>query len=342
MQIGLGNSVEKAGRAFLPAQPSMQMGALLWSLGIALLSGCSSSGSQDDVTKGANVLNNQPPVVRKVTLVPTPLTLAGPLAVQIDVHDPDGQQLTTRVQWIVNGAPVTGVNGPELRPDLVKRGDMVAVEVVASDGEAESVPFRTEPVQVVNTPPILTRVMIEADGPQGSNRVQAKVDAADPDRDEIQYTYQWWHNDKQVTEGTENALDTTGYGRKDIVGVEVIARDQESASLAMRATPIVLGNSPPEITSNPAVLNNREQYDYAVQVKDIDGDPITFALETAPPGMSIDKTSGQVTWKVTPGLTGTHRVKIVAEDGQGGSTWQEFEVTIPSTAQTATQSSPQG
>jgi hypothetical protein len=294
------------------------------------------------MSNGTSGANNQPPIVRKVTLLPSPLTLVGPLAVQIDVHDPDGQQPNTRVQWIVNGTPVIGVTGPELQPDLLKRGDLVAVEVVASDGQSESIPFRTEPVQVVNTVPIIRRVMIEADGPQGSNRVQAKVDAIDADRDDIQYTYRWWHNDKQVKEGTEHVLDTTGYGRKDIVGVEVIARDQEAPSLAVRATPIVLGNSPPEITSNPTALSNREQYDYTVQAKDIDGDPVSFALETAPPGMSIDKTSGQVSWKVTPGLTGTHRVKVVAEDGQGGTTWQEFEITIPSTVQTSTQQPPQG
>ncbi len=342
MQRLLFSALGDAGRGTLPAQPSSGMLLLSCGMGVVLLSGCTAGGSQDDATNTVNGFTNQPPVVRKVTVVPSPLTLVGPVAVQIDVHDPDGQQPTTRVHWIVNGTPITGGNGPELRPDLLKRGDMVGVEVVASDGQAESAPFRTEPVQVMNTPPIVTRVVIEADGPQGSNRVQAKVDAADPDRDEIQYTFRWWHNDKQVKEGIENVLDTTGYGRKDIVGVEVIARDQENASSAMRATPIVLGNSPPEITSNPAALNNREQYDYTVQAKDIDGDPVTFALETAPPGMSIDKTSGQVMWKVTPGLTGTHRVKVVAEDGQGGTTWQEFEVTIPSTAQTATSQARQG
>ena len=49
--------------------------------------------------------------------------------------------------------------------------------------------------------------------------------------------------------------------------------------------------------------------------------------------MMIDKATGQVTWPVTQGLAGTHRVRIVVEDGHGGSAWQEFEVTIPSTAQ---------
>lgn len=305
------------------------------------VTGCSSSVG-DGAGSGTGAESNRPPAVRLVTIVPDPLTLAGPIAAHVAADDPDGNEVTHRFQWIVNGAPVAGATGPELKPDFVKRGDTVAVEVVASDGQADSAPFRTNPVTVVNTPPILARVTIESDGPQGSNRLQAKVDAIDPDRDEIRYTYRWWRNDKQIKEGAEGILDTTGFGRKDVIGVEVIARDEEAVSPAVRATPIVLGNTPPQITSDPASLTNREQYDYTVQAKDVDGDPVTFTLETAPPGMTIDKSTGQITWKVMAGLTGTHRVKIMAEDGQGGTAWQEFEVTIPSTAQSPNPQPPPG
>jgi hypothetical protein len=185
-------------------------------------------------------------------------------------------------------------------------------------------------------------VIIEAGLPEKGTRVLAKVDAVDPDHDEIHYTYRWWRNDRQVKEGEEGVLDTTGFGRKDIVAVEVVARDQEASSLPARSSPIVLGNSPPQIVSNPAVLTNREQYEYIVQAKDVDGDTVSYGLETAPPGMTIDKVTGQVIWHVTTGLAGTHRVKVVVDDGQGGTAWQEFEVSIPSTAQSPTSPPTQG
>ncbi|HQR14626.1 MAG TPA: putative Ig domain-containing protein [Nitrospira sp.] len=246
--------------------------------------------------------------------------------------DPDGTEPTKRFQWIVNGAPVLGATGPELDSMHAKRGDQVALEVVALDGELESAPYRTDPIPVVNTPPLVSHVTVEADA-EKNNRVHAKVDAVDPDRDEIHYSYRWWRNDKQVKEGEESVLDTTGFGRKDVVVVEVTARDQDAAAAPVRSTPSALGNSPPLIVSNPAALTNREQYEYVVQAKDVDGDTVTYGLETGPPGMTIDKTTGQVNWKVIPGVAGTHRVKIMAEDGQGGIAWQEFELSIPSTAQ---------
>ena len=68
-------------------------------------------------------------------------------------------------------APGSGSDWFELEPDHVKRGDQVALEVIASDGQAESAPYRTEPVVVVNTPPLVSHVTIEADAPEKGNRV---------------------------------------------------------------------------------------------------------------------------------------------------------------------------
>ena len=321
-------------------RPSSSACWILAALVVAAAEGCSSSPQDGSVVSGATK-NNHPPIVRLVTIVPNPLILAGPITAHVVADDPDGAEPTKRFQWIINGAPVLGATGLELDPIHAKRGDQVALEVVALDGELESAPYRTDPIPVVNTPPLVSHVMVEADG-EKTNRVFAKVDAVDPDRDEIHYSYRWWRNDKQVKEGEEGALDTTGFGRKDVVVVEVTARDQDTAAAPVRSAPSALGNSPPLIVSDPASLTNREQYEYVIQAKDVDGDTVTYGLETGPPGMTVDKATGHVSWKVIPGVAGTHRVKIVVEDGQGGIAWQEFELSIPSTAQSQVSVPPQG
>lgn len=312
----------------------------LTALVVAAVAGCTSSPQDGSVATGATQ-NNHAPSVRLVTIVPNPLMLAGPITAHVMADDPDGTEPTKRFQWIVNGSPMLGATGPELAPVHVKRGDQVALEVIALDGQLESAPYRTDPVSVVNTPPIVSLVAVEADA-EHSNRVLAKVNAIDPDRDEIHYSYRWWRNDKQVKDGEESALDTTGFGRKDVVVVEVTARDQEAAAAPVRSAPSALGNSPPLIVSNPPALTNREQYVYLVQAKDVDGDTIAYNLETGPPGMTIDKATGLVNWNVIPGVAGAHRVKIIAEDGQGGIAWQEFELSIPSAARSPVSVTPEG
>ncbi len=328
------------GRFFLPNLTSSAR-CLLMALVVVAVGGCSSSPQDGSVAAGTTK-NNHPPTVRLVTIVPNPVILAGPITAHVMADDPDGTEPTKRFQWIVNGIPVLGATGPELDPAHAKRGDQVALEVVALDASSESAPYRTDPVPVVNTPPLVSHVTVEPEAPERGHRVLAKVNAVDPDRDEIHYSYRWWRNDKQVQEGEEGVLDISGFGRKDVVVVEVTARDQEAAAAPVRSAPSALGNSPPLFVSNPAALTNREQYEYAVQAKDVDGDSISYGLETGPPGMTIDKTTGQVNWTIIPGAAGTHRVKIVAEDGQGGVAWQEFELSIPSTAQSQTSSPSQG
>ena len=340
MKTGVWSMIERCGERLCPHTVISPARWLLAASVVAVVGGCSSSPQDGSVVSGTTK-NNHAPVVRLVTIVPNPLILAGPITAHVMADDPDGTEPTKRFQWIVNSAPVLGATGLELDPVHVKRGDQVSLEVVAFDGELESAPYRTEPVSVVNTPPLVSHVTVEADA-EHSSRVLAKVDAVDPDRDEIHYNYRWWRNDKQVKEGEESVLDTTGFGRKDVVVVEVIARDQDAAAAPVRSAPSALGNSPPLIVSNPAALTNREQYEYVVQAKDVDGDTVSYVLETGPPGMTIDRATGQVSWKVIPGVAGTHRVKIMAEDGQGGIAWQEFELSIPSTAQSQASLPPQG
>ncbi|MCC2640436.1 MAG: hypothetical protein K0S45_849 [Nitrospira sp.] len=301
------------------------------SFSIVIFWGCSSSPQDGSVIVGS-AKHNQAPTIRLVTIIPSPLTLAQPITAHVAADDPDGADLTTRFQWIVNDVPLFGATGVELKPEHVKRGDQVALEVIVSDGQTDSAPFRTEPITVVNTPPLVGQVTIETDLPQESNRVYARVNAFDSDHDELHYSYRWWRNDKQVKDGEENFLDTAGFGRKDMVALEVIVRDLDTAGMPVRATPVVLGNSPPQILSSPAVLTNKEQYEYAVRAKDPDGDGINYGLETAPPGMAIDRGTGQITWKLTPVSAGTHRVKVMVDDGQGGMAWQDFEISIPSPA----------
>jgi len=98
---------------------------------------------------------------------------------------------------------------------------------------------------------------------------------------------------------------------------------------------LVLGNSPPKIVSTPVMPNGRDQFVYAVQAKDAEGDPVTFSLEAAPPGMTIDKMTGLISWKIPAGLIGTHHVRVVAEDGQGGASFQEFDLTLALPAATS-------
>jgi len=325
--IEAGND-EQLARGLRPRAPRhVWRAVLLVPLSVILL-GCQRGevGADNPITKLTT--GNHPPVIRAATFHPTPLVLTGPIVVHVDAQDIDRNPLSFRYRWIVNGQPVRNQNGEQLPPELLKRGDAVSVEIWPHDGMVEGSLFATEPVVVSNSPPEVIHLAIEPESFSPGILVQARADISDVDRDLIRVSYRWWKNDLLVQEGDEEEMDTAGFSRGDTLSVEAVPFDGVQKGKAVRSVPIRVGNIPPRILSAPAksIVNNR--YDYHVEATDAESDAITFSLETAPPGMTIDEHNGSVAWQVSPDQIGVHKVRILVKDSQGAIAFQEFELNL--------------
>jgi hypothetical protein len=246
----------------------------------------------------------------------------------VDAQDVDRNPLSFRYRWIVNGQTVRNQEGEQLPQELLKRGDAVSVEIWPHDGIVEGRAFTTEPLVVGNSPPVVAHLVIEPESVFPGVRVQARADISDVDRDLIRVSYRWWKNDTLVQEGDEAEQDTAGFSRGDTLSVEAVPFDGVQKGTAVRSVPLRVGNTPPRIVSAPAksIVNNR--YDYQVEATDAESDAITFSLETAPPGMTIDDHKGFVSWQISPDQIGVHKVRILAKDSQGAIAFQEFELNL--------------
>jgi hypothetical protein len=255
--------------------------------------------------------------------------LNGPVSVQIEAEDPDRNPLTFRHQWFINGNRVEGETRPTLAPSFLKRGDHVSVTVVATDGRLESKPLQSSSAVVDNTPPEVTKIAVE---PTGSDRTRfrAVVEGVDIDQDAVTYAFRWRRNTAVVLEGEQSTLDTGSFARGDSLTVEVTPHDASGAGKPRLSEPIALGNSAPTITSRPPSNFEKGAFSYSVQATDEDKDVLKYELATAPTGMTIDPTTGVITWQVGSDIKGKHRVRVAVQDGQGGSAYQDFEVTLAS------------
>ena len=93
-------------------------------------------------------------------------------------------------------------------------------------------------------------------------------------------------------------------------------------------------NLAPEITSTPvtsAIFNNA--YTYDVDAVDPNSDAVTYSLLMNPAGMTINTSTGLVSW--TPDAMGDHTVKVGASDATY-ITNQEYVLTVSGTAPTVT------
>jgi hypothetical protein len=286
------------------------------------------SGEKGEPASQASGTANHPPVVKAASIMPSPVTLSGPLTVLVEAQDLDLNSISFRYRWLVNGLAIVGQTGESLQPELLKRGDQVAVEVTPFDGTIEGAPFLSGSASVVNTPPIISDVTVDFDHQAQGRRVLATVDVVDADHDSLSLTYRWRKNEAVLKEGEEPTLDLTGLSAKDTIMVEVMASDGAPDGTATATERFTLSNSAPTIVSNPSSSPEGGQYDYLVRATDADGDPVTYALEVAPPGMTIDANTGRIHWQVSPDMKGSYRVRVLAKDPQGGFAAQEFDLSL--------------
>lgn len=82
-------------------------------------------------------------------------------------------------------------------------------------------------------------------------------------------------------------------------------------------------------------------FTYQVQAVDANGDAITYSLETAPVGMTIDPATGAVSWPVPAAGNGTQIARIAVSDPSGLKTTQTLSlpIVLPRTGWVATASS---
>jgi hypothetical protein len=296
---------------------------------LAVLSGTAcTGGTASEPAKGAGIDGNGPPVMVLAKISQSPISLTGPVGVQALAEDPERESITYSYQWYVNDVPIAGQTNPTFPAELLRRGQMISVEITPSDGRQKGKSVRTLAVGVGNTAPHITAVGLTPQTIQPGGKLTAEVAASDSDHDRIDLTYRWFRNDVVVKDGEEAYFDTTGLAPRDKVVVEVTARDSQAVGNMLRSDVVTLGNTAPAIVSTPPALVTPDQYEYMVRATDSDGDRLTYELETAPAGMTIESGSGQITWMIPPGNRGVFHVKVLAKDGQGGTAYQEFDLAL--------------
>jgi len=308
----------------------------LGALAMAIVLGCS-GGEQKPEPSGAPMGGasapkaasgeNHAPVIERVRLEPEVPIPGGHVRALVQTSDPDGGSLRLRYAWTLDGAPA-GSDAPELTLERGRKGEELALSVVASDGSAESAPGHARTV-LGNRPPQLTAVLLEpAEGLKVGGTVKAVPEAQDPDDDALSYEVEWLVNGKPFHESGLQ-LDTRSLHRGDQIQVEVRATDGNITTDPVKSRDLQIGNSAPKIVSRPEIRFEDGVFRYAVEARDPDGDRhFRYSLVNAPEGMSIDRMGGEIRWQPRPDQSGKHAIEVAVEDGQGGKDSQVFEVTI--------------
>lgn len=264
------------------------------------------------------------PRITRIEIVPATPDLQSVLTVQLQSEDPTPGRETYRYKWFINKKEVG--DQPVLSLAGFRQGDLVSVQVIPSNGNADGVPVQSSPVKIGNNPPGVTVVKLVPDALKAGQAVRAEVEGSDKDGDSIRYDYEWYIND-QIIDGNNGAdLDGKSIHSSDKVFVKVTPSDSYSQGAPKFSRMIVVTNQPPEITSLPPTEMEEGKYIYQIIAKDPDGDPLNFQLVEAPPEMSVNPSSGLLEWNVKAPPSENVNVKVQVDDAKGGKTIQQFAI----------------
>lgn len=252
----------------------------------------------------------------------------------VDAVDPDvGDTLTYSLLTAPSGMTIDAASGAiEWTPLLTQMGaNSVEVQVADADGLTATQSFVIDAVlpelaPVIDSTPITTATEgvlygydVDASDLNGDTLTYSlDTAAAGMSIDPVSGLIQWTPTEAQV--GT----------------ADVVVRVTDSTGLFVtQSFSIDVDNvlDPPTITSVPVTTATVEiAYSYDVEATDSDvGETLTYSLDAAPTGMSIDAASGLVEWTPTVDQDGTHGVIVRVADSGGLFVTQSFDIVVEQT-----------
>jgi len=197
--------------------------------------------------------------------------------------DADGDNVTYRTEWTVDGRAVPSASGQTRLGTPPGKHDVVRVTVTPWDGELAGPPSGAECV-FRNTPPTPPTVALEPAEPSAPTGVTVSVRKAstDLDGDPVSYRYAWTRNGVPAAfEGANLPPQTLRHGEVWRVVVTPWDGEQEGEPVALTVT--VKNTAPPApsvlLTPAAAAVGEPVNCDAKAPERDADGEPVSLGYQ---------------------------------------------------------------
>ncbi len=228
-------------------------------------------------------------------------------------------RLTLLCSFLIACDPVATVPVPTQPLESEGLGPQPAAEVPPED-------TGTKPIIDGNRAPVITAISMEPATPTTSDDITVTVEAEDPDRDHVRFEYLWTVDEVEIRGQRQRTLPHTYFEKGDMVQLKVIATDRDLETEGY--SPIIfVRNTPPRIVTSPGALRSVDGF--RVEAEDIDHDKLSWRLDGEPEGMSIDASSGTLSYKGSEtAKAGDYQVQVIVEDPDGGSAKWAFGISV--------------
>ena len=225
-----------------------------------------------------------------------------------------------KMEWLVNGSPVSTQPPNQLKAAELKKGDKVEAWATLKSGETIS----SNIVQIKNSSPELRTAKIMPDVFKRGDTLSIDATATDIDGDEVALSYEWSRNGEPA--GNSSRMEGQ-IKRGDKIAVKITPFDGEAYG-----RPLILQrdvtNMPPMILEDKRFNFDGKVWTYQVKASDPDGDSLAYSLKSGSAGMTINSSTGFIRWEVPPDFAGKAAASVSVSDGHGGEAVYTFNVTI--------------
>jgi hypothetical protein len=174
-------------------------------------------------------------------------------------------------------------------------------------------------------------IRLQPSQPTRMDTLKAEVEVASTASKELVYTYLWKVNDRIIEEATGDTLSLSTFKKRDLVTVTVTPRDGETVGFVVESPMVVIHSVPPSLVLKAMRQGKKTGEPVELQLVGVapDGDQVAFSLE-APhvPGMTIDKQSGKISWRIQPDQKGVVRFGAAVEDDNRTKATKIFDITV--------------
>ena len=233
-----------------------------------------------------------------------------------------GESGKVTYRWDRDGQILEGEELDRLTINHLSKGAVITV-FVDNAGKSHSAS-----VTIGNLPPVVQQVSLKNPAIHRGVDIELVASGEDADGDDVTFNYKWFRDGSQINFNGGSTLSGDQFNRGDQISFQVIPFDGVEEGAPYEGTAITIPNAPPVFISTPPLQFLSETYRYQAQAQDADDDAITYALENPPPGMIIDRKTGQINWPLADLPAGEYRVSIVADDVQGQKGYQEYSLTM--------------
>ena len=167
--------------------------------------------------------------------------------------------------------------------------------------------------------------------PTRMDSLKAEIDVSPDAPGQLVYTYRWEVNDHVIEEATGDTLNLSTFKKRDLINVTVTPHDGSTAGSAVESPTVAIHSIPPSLELK--AMNQARKIGELIELQlvgdALDGGELTFSLE-APyvPGMTIDNSTGKISWLLQPGQKGSLRFGAAVQDDNRTKVTKVFDIIV--------------